>query len=138
VRGGAAGLLSIQGKSAIELPRCIYLLHNKCISDRRSIATKGATMSETATFDLTTAEGAAGAAAYLINHFGEWLEMSFGHSSGITTDLQPTGVQVWRDQRGYVLGWTHKGMPAEVGGVEITHKPTTAPPPRIPAWMWPR
>lgn len=75
------------------------------------------------TFDLTTQQGAADAAAHIISNLGERLVFTI---NGRPCRVRPTSVAIWQDVRGYPLSVTHKSLPHEFSGV-ITIAEDTEP-----------
>lgn len=85
-----------------------------------------------AEFDLSTRQGAADAAAYVVAHLGDRLVFSRG-DGGWLSRLQPTGVSVWLSQGVYALSVTHHGMGHEYqGGGILRIGPDLEPPRRDP------
>lgn len=82
------------------------------------------------TFDLTTQQGAADAAAYLIGRLGDRLVIECGPDLRHPARVRPTSVDVWRDGDGYALSVTDKGLPTGFHGtIRVS---TDAEPPYIP------
>lgn len=82
------------------------------------------------TFDLTTQQGAADAAAYLISLTGQRIVITCG--SGWPVRTRADGVHVWRNPDSFALSVNVKSMPYSFQGT-ITVRVDTEPE-EVPLW----